>query len=374
MPQASAALEDLEAACAAFAESWAGALTMAPVDIDADVLAMSDDGLVRVVESLGLVARRVGALQSSCAAAVAARSRRVDAESGLARKHGFATPERLICNANGLRYADAARLVAVGEATARRATFSGERLPATHPHLAVALHSGAISVDSADTIRRFLDRVAIRAARDAAEAAEELLVDRAPVVGPDGLPRLIKQLEAHLDPDGVKPREDELRSRRSLNIWEDAAGLINVRGAFDPASGAPIKLAIETLVGAELRRARDAKRLFGEPSSDDRDGFGADPVIAEQRTIAQMNADALADIARLSLTSAAAPPVLRSAVVVTRIEHDSLTSGLGHAMIDGIDQPVSATSAREWWASRSGPHRPRQRRHALQPPPPSSPR
>src|SRR4029450_13770395 len=175
-----------------------------------------------------------------------------DADADLPRQRGFASAERLLCDAFGGRFADVARLVAVGDATTPRSSFTGEALPARHPHLAAALHAGVIGVDAAELIRRFLDRVAVRAEHDAVDAAEQLLVDRAPVVGVDGIPRLTKQLEAHLDPDGVRPREAELRSRRALAIWEDSAGMINLRGALDPATGAPVKLAIETLVGAEL--------------------------------------------------------------------------------------------------------------------------
>jgi hypothetical protein len=130
--------------------------------------------------------------------------------------------------------------------------------------------------------------------------------------------------------------------------------MINLKGAFDPANGAPIKLAIEALVSAELHRARDAKRGFGECVVDTGAGAdaqahdaGADPLCSEERTIAQMNADALSDIARLSLSSAGAPPALRSATVVARIDVEALVGGRGHATIDGIDQPVSVATARE---------------------------
>jgi hypothetical protein len=358
MPSAPAALLELESACREALETWAGGLPGASTDPEADVNAMTDNGLVRATEALARLGRRVEALQARCAAGIAERSRNRADGDDLARHQGYSSPERLIAQTTGGRYADAARLVAVGQATARRSSFTGEQLPPRHPHVADALGAGTLCVAAADVIRRFLDGLSPRVARDEHDAAEQLLVERAPVVGIDGLTRLIKQLEAHLDPDGVKPREDELRARRSLAVWEDAAGMINLRGAFDPANGAPIKLAIETLVGAELRHARDAKRPFGaarggEPSNADERGISehggepADPLTAEQRTIAQMNADALADIARLSLSSADAPPALRSAVVVTRIDADSFVSGTGHATIDGIDQPVSAATARE---------------------------
>ncbi|MFD5864997.1 DUF222 domain-containing protein [Agromyces sp. NPDC127015] len=258
---------------------------------------------------------------------------------------------RLIAQATGGRYADAARLVAVGRATGERASFTGEARPPRHPHVAAALHAGVLAVAAAEVIRRFLDGVGPRADRAELDDAERFLVDRAPAVGVDGLARLVKQLEAHLDPDGVKPREDELRARRGLSVWEDAAGMINLKGAFDPATGAPIKLAIETLVKAELRRARDAKRPFGAAADECGGGEGVDPITAEERTIQQLNADALADIARLSLTATSAPPALRAVTIVARVNATDLAAGHGFATIDGIDQPVSIATLHELAAS-----------------------
>jgi hypothetical protein len=189
-PEAPAALLAFEHAYAALVDSWAGALTRSSSSAEADVQAMTDTGLVRVVESLGALARRVESLQARSATAVAARSRGIDPDADLARKHGFASAERLLCDAFGSRYTDAARLVAVGDATSQRSTITGQALPARHPHVAAALDSGAIGVDAAELIRRFLDRVAVRAERDTVDEAERFLVARAPAVGVDGIHRL----------------------------------------------------------------------------------------------------------------------------------------------------------------------------------------
>ncbi|WP_157007371.1 HNH endonuclease signature motif containing protein [Agromyces laixinhei] len=360
MPEAAAALTELQSACAVVDDNWAGALPGGSTGSGSDVRVMSGDGLMRVTESLAELARRVQALQAKCAAELAARSRS-GGDDDVAHRHGFSSPERLIATVTGGRYSDAAKLVAVGEATAARASFTGEQLPARHPHLAAGLEAGSLCVDAADTIRRFLDGVALRADRVELGEAERFLVERAPLVGVDGLARLVKQLQARLDPDGVKPREDELRSQRGLRIWEDRAGMIQLQGAFDPANGAPIKLAVEALVSAELHRVRDAKRGFGASVVGGQSGADGeseevgepeaagepDEIFVEQRTIAQLNADALADIARLSLGAKHAPAALRQATVVARIDAEALVTGHGHATIDGIDQPVSVATVRE---------------------------
>lgn len=361
MSEVPEALGELVADVDALVAAWAGALTMASSDSAADVLAMSDHGLVSVTEALAGLSKRVDALTVRCAAGIVRRSPSEAGNDGLARSFGHSTPAGLIATVKGARYSDAVKLVAVGEATEPRSTFSGERLPPRHPHIAAGMAEGRLGVEAAAVITAFLTRVSMRASADDLVRAEQFLAERGPVVGVDGLNRLIKQLEARLDPDGVQPREDELRCQRSLKIWEDSAGMINLRGRFDPATGAPIKVAVESLVGAEIHTARDARPRFGagavvgeigEARPDGEADAAADPAIAEQRSIEQMNADALADIARLAISAGGdALPALGFASVVARIDLDDLRTGRGHAVIDGIDQPVSATTARQLAAS-----------------------
>ncbi len=364
MPTAPEALAAFDAACASVGEIWAGAVLRPSVGVEADARAMSDDGLVRVSDALAGLARVVESLQARCAAELASRCTG-EAGADLARARGFNTPERMIAQSTGRRYSDAVKLVAVGQATASRATFTGGLRPARHPHLAAALERGAIGVDAAEVIRRFLDGIELRADRERLDDAEAFLVERAPVVGADGLARLVKHLEAHLDPDGVKPREDVLRARRELRIWEDASGMVNLRGALDPVNGATLKAAIDGLVGAELRRARDARRTGFGSTAGAADGAVSDggttsdggtvsaggseaddAVTGERRSIGQMNADALADLARHAL-GCAAVPTLRQVTVVARVDADALASGEGAAAIDGIEQPVSIQTVRE---------------------------
>ncbi|MGX5694909.1 DUF222 domain-containing protein [Agromyces soli] len=380
-----AATASLHLACQAAIEAWQGAL-LGPADsLDDEVRGMSDAGLVRTIDAVAALARRVEGLLARCAGELADRScGQVDAD--VAREHGFANAERLIASATGRRRSDAARLISTGRAISTRQSFYGEPLPPQRPHLAAAVTAGALCIDAADLIRRFCDRIAFRADADELNAAEALLVDRAPVVGVDGLPRLITHLEAHLDPDGVQPREDALRAARSLRIWQDRHGMIKLQGAFDPASGAFVKAAVESLVTAELRASRgfnhgahpttdasaaadgtdtvdpsDALDRTAHHVADGRDEPGQshapdtrgganaspDPLFAEDRTLAQMNADALTDLARHALGCTDAPTALRNVTVVARVDADALESGIGHATIDGIEHPVSILTARE---------------------------
>ncbi|MFD6055900.1 DUF222 domain-containing protein [Agromyces sp. NPDC060279] len=326
--------------------TWVGALAGAANGVDAEVHAMSGAGLVRTVEALARAARALEALQARCAAELADRScGEVDAD--LAREHGFPNAAKLLTAAGGGRSIDAVRLIEVGRAISARRSFFDEELPAKRPLVAAAMHRGELCVDAAGVIVRFLDRIALRCEPEAMASAETLLVERAPVVGIDGLHALIKRLEAHLDPDGVQPREDELRARRSLSIREDRFGMVLVRGAFDPESGAAIKTAVDALVGAALRAGRGGNRTEARGSGHDPVGRASvDPLFREDRSIAQLNADALADLARHALGCGDAPTALRRVTVVARVDAEALTTGEGHATIDGIDQPVSIATAR----------------------------
>ncbi|HEY6800958.1 MAG TPA: DUF222 domain-containing protein [Agromyces sp.] len=372
MSEAPAALGEFLADVDALVDAWAGALTNASSEPAADVLVMSDTGLIAVTKALAGLSKRIDALTLRCAAGVTKRSPVEAGNKGLARSHGHSTPAGLIATMKGGRYSEAAKLVAVAEATEPRAAFSGDRLPPRFPLVAAGVADGRLGLDAAAAITSFLTRVSMRVSADEIKRSEAVLVERGAVVGVDGLSRLIKQLEAQIDPDGVQPREDEQRGMRTLKIWEDSAGMINLRGRFDPATGAPIKVAIESLVGAELHKARDARPRFGasgadegaaaDDSADAAAGAGTadadggvvtdDPALAEQRSIAQMNADALADIARVAISSGGSIlPALGFATVVARIDHEALCSGLGYGTIDGIDQPVSASTMRQMAAS-----------------------
>src|SRR5690606_33565646 len=117
-----------------------------------------------------------------------------NAAQSLAAQRGFSSPARLIAVSTGEGFATASRLMAVGTATATRESLSGEQQPARYPFLAAALDEGTVSVAAAAVITSFLDGVRLRAdARDLADA-ERLLVERAPLVGADGITRLVKNL------------------------------------------------------------------------------------------------------------------------------------------------------------------------------------
>ena len=114
---------------------------------------------------------------------------------------------------------------------------------------------------------------------------------------------------------------------------EDVHGMLHLHARLDPENAAPVKAAIEALVSDVLRRRAPA-------SSDER------AIVDDVRTIPQIQADALAQVARHSLGCEQTITALAKTTVVVRLDLETLRSGIGHARIDGIDQPISAATAR----------------------------
>jgi hypothetical protein len=326
--------------------AWLAALGGAATahGIDEDVDAMSDAGMLRVCDALSATRRIVDALQSRISAGIADRSRPELGKEGLARRTGHRTPVQLIATSTGGHPGDAHRLIQVGEATTGRMTFSGERAPARHPHVAAALTAGTIGVAAASAITTMLDRVALRADRAQLDDAEQALTEQAALLTLTELNALLRRAEAYLDPDGLEPRLADLRSQRSLRIREEASGMISLTGLFDPESAAPIKTVIDALVTAQLRATRTSN-----PEPDDAGGGDADAegdLEPEQRSIPQRQADALADICRHMLACDDKTTTGVNTTIIVRIPLDALTTGTGIATIDGISQPIDAGTAR----------------------------
>ena len=354
-------LQNLEEHVGALHATWAGALPpfgLIPGRAGAVMKQMSNSGLVAVTDALAQMRRDTEALLTCAAAEVSQRSGAEFGVDGLAKACGFHNPARLIAASTGTSVTEASRLIRVGVATASRETFSGS-LPPAHPHVADALSSGTIGVDAADLITAMLDRVANRADPALAVEVEGILVDHAVNLPLDLLARAVKEAEAGLDQDGLEPA-DELRwQSRSLTFREHRDGMIHLNARLDPLTAAGIKTAIDALVTAALRQQRGVgstgRSTSDQAAWDSIDGAcvvsGGDAhdgrsAIDDTRTISQMQADALADLVTHNLGCSSADTALATTTTVVRMDVEGLIDGLGRATIDGIDQPISAASAR----------------------------
>lgn len=283
--------------------------------------------LMAVTAAFGHLRRRVEAAFAPVAAEVARQSRTELGKESLARRQGFRTPVSLIATATGSTAGEAARLVKVGEATAPPIGVSGERRPSRHPHVAEGLQSGSLGTWAASQIVALVDRLHGTVDATRLDTAERALVTSAAQLRPDEVSRLLERAEAQLDPDGITRRERERHADRGL-VLQQRDGMTHLTAVLDTETAAPVRAAIEGLTTAALRRnehADDAER--------------------DQRSVKQIQADALADLCRHAL-GCQAVPTLATTTVVVRIDLDALTSGEGAGSIDGSDTPVSAGAVR----------------------------
>ncbi len=300
---------------------WAGA---------DDAAGLSREQLIAVETAIGVVQRTADAVHADVAARISHESRAELGSGSLAKEHGFRSAAKLIAATTGVSLGDASRLVKVGEATAPRTDLLGARLPARYEVLRAALAAGVIGVPAAAMIVALLDRCRVVAGVERIAEAEALLAERAVGLGLDELRRLITRAEAWLDPDGVEPKEEEKRARRSLMIFE-RDGMVHLSAVLDAETAAPVVTAIRGFVSAAFAARKDAP----DPGAAD----------ADRRTVAMIQADALAVFCAHVLGCESRVP-LAGATVVVRLTLDNLQSETGSATIDGLDQPVSAGAAR----------------------------
>jgi hypothetical protein len=350
-----------------------------------DPTALADTDLIEVNRRLGTLRRLAEGVHARVAAEIDRRSRPDLGKAGLARQAGFRSPAKLIAATTGAHNGDASRLIDVGRAVEPRTALTGEAERARHPFIAEALRTGALSVAAAAAITRMLDKLPPRVAEATRQAAEEALAQQAPGLSLDELQGVLQRAQASLDPLGLETKIADLRAARHLRITEDASGATVLSARLDPETAAPIVTAISAIVTHQLRTSRGANRPspdpgaagvgargllnghdpIGEPAGGrlpsgnvTSDGIlGGDVAIhaamgVETRTLAQMNADALATLARHALGCDSAVVPGSSARVVVRMTLDDLRpETVGLATIDGAEQPIDAGTARRLAAS-----------------------
>jgi len=247
---------------------------------------------------------------------------------------------------------DAARFVRVAGATAASLSITGQTIPPRYPHLGAALDDGAIGVDAAVAIVSNLDQASPRAHPDDVAYAEEVVVDFARTAPADLVRTLAIKCRDRLDTDGIEPRERELVRRRKVSITELANGMHRLLWDLDPLTCASVRSFLDGYVDTVFRTGRqgqsgsDPGRAGAEPPG----SLFAEPTLVEElrdsRSRATLLSDAmLALFGHVSNCTHTVSPLPKTTLVV-RLSLDDLLSGLGEARLDGIDQPISAGTAR----------------------------
>ena len=236
----------------------------------ADGSALEGSQLIAVNDALGLLQRRTSAVHAPVAAEIARESRPELGGDGLSKQQGFRNPAVLIAATTGTSTGDAVRLVKVGEATAPRTTLTGEAAPARHPHVAAAPQSGRIGMQPHPRSSPCSTASPFAPIGMRSTPPKRCCLSRPSGLSLDQLAKLIVRAEAHLDPDGLEPKERDARGDRSCVMFE-RDGMLHFNGKCDVETGAPIKIAIEAIVTAEFRAASTTR--IGDPDADLRLGF-----------------------------------------------------------------------------------------------------
>jgi len=255
----------------------------------------------------------------------------------------------LLVDVGRISRAEAHRFYRVGIATEQRSTLLGQPLPIEFGVVRGALDDGSIPLDSANYIISALAQAAPRADASDLLAAEDALVAFARECPADLVRRVANSWREALDVDGIEPREEALAAMISLRRTIRPNGMKRYIIDADPIGAAYLDAAIDSHVGVNIRHpsfdSPQGRSRFvdsGEAELDD----AVDNTITTQRSIAQLGAEAIFELARHGIDCTNTEIPIRATTIVVRMTLESLLSGLGEANIDGIEQPISAGTAR----------------------------
>ena len=261
----------------------------------------------------------------------------------------------LLVDVGRISRAEAHRFYRVGVATEQRSTLLGQPLPIEFGVVRGALDDGSIPLDSANYIISALAQASPRADASDLLAAEDALVAFARECPADLVRRVANSWREALDVDGIEPREEALAALISLRRTIRPNGMKRYIIDADPIGAAYLDAAIDSHVGANIRRPSfDAPQGgLGEAANHDaangdaaNGDAAADDALITQRSIAQLGAEAIFELARHGIDCTNTEIPIRATTIVVRMSLESLLSGLGEANIDGIEQPISAGTAR----------------------------
>jgi Domain of unknown function (DUF222) len=262
-------------------------------------------------------------------------------DESLARRLGEKSAAAAVASVAGVDFTEARDWCLAGEALADRVNLQGESLPDKYPDVAALMRRGMLSPRKARAIIEAIDKVSMRATPEQLCDLENLLAEHSLHLSNRDLERVCKQVIDRFDPDGVEPREDDLRARSGVQIIHGRDGLITWILKMHPEAAGFMTAALD----ARTAPRRQPSFTPMHESADENADESAEP-ITDDRTLAQQRLDALVSIARESLAHDNGQLAGTAVTMNVTMSLESLLSGLGTAQIDGIDEPISAKTAR----------------------------
>lgn len=311
-----------------------------------DAAGLSDDALLETTGALEQLGRRLSAMQIAVAAEVDHRSRHELGTDGLAATKGCRNSTELLERITLAASETISKRIKIGRNTRTRYSLVGEQLPTPFPHVADALASGSIGLDSAHAIIRGLTSIAPVVDSLSIQTAEYELVAAATGTAPESpfpctadYTRIHTDVwKARLDQDGRIPVEERALRMRSFNLGRERDGLVWVRGALTPDVAAKFT----ALVNAYMS-PRTAPAFLNEEE------LAAHDLEHDPRTRDQKRHDIFAGIVDIAARSAETPTMGGAApVVMVSVRQSDLDADRGVGHIDGIDAPVSMRVVKQY--------------------------
>ncbi len=311
--------------------------------ICAGLAGLSGDEVLEVMADFEAAGRVLSAGQVRVAGEVGVRSRSELGDEGLSRSQNFTSPVKLVSTVTGTSVRESKTRLEIGRRLRGSVLLGGGEGPAPFPVVGQALDDGSLGVETASIIvARCAELTERGCAPDVVASAEQTLVDETLTnhLTADQASRLAIHLREVIDPDGAEPRDERLQQQRSLTIGQPSDGMIRGRFALTPEQGSVWLASIQA-----MQSPRIAESPGGGPRFLSEEEFMAQTATADIRSQAQKNADTITE---LIARAAGAPdmPRLNGATTTlnVHITLDNLETGRGVGWIDGINEPVPAST------------------------------
>jgi uncharacterized protein DUF222 len=304
---------------------------------------LRDDELLLHLADVEQLGRLVDALRVASAGEVDARSGRERGDDSLSRRHQCTTAAQLVELVTRTSSAESARRVRVGRAITSSPNLIGAPLAAAFEHVGEALSAGRLGVDSAAAIIRHLTEASRTASPTALREAEAALVTHAETLSADFVAQLAHRTCATLDPDGVEPRENQLRRQRRFHLGREIGGMTPFSGLADPVNAGLLRAALsERTAPSRQPRFVDADDLAVTDGAND-------SLPSDQRTREQRAFDILFGLLTAGIRSDndAVGTLHGTATVTVVVNARDLAAGTGAAWIDDTLSPVATATAHE---------------------------
>ncbi len=310
-----------------------------------------DEELLAALAAAGRLHRQAEAVMAEAVAQVIERQNGRAHPDRLTTRYGCRNVAELIQRATRVSARTASSVIAAANAIGEDiAPSTGELLPAEFPRMREALRAAEVGIDGVIAVTGAFrgcaaGRAGLLAADDelAAAACGEG-ADAAPPASADELRAFAQVWAAYLDQDGEEPTESRALRKRGVTMGRRGEdGLVPVRAHLLPEVAAQLQLGFDSVLNP---RADDvAGPCFTESGSDDR--FEPFESVADQRTQAQKQHDALAVLLSAAAASGGLPTLGGAApTLVVSVREEDLANGRGFAHLPGDDEPISMAAAR----------------------------